>query len=161
MDIRHKSIFICITAACLCIFSCNTQTAVKEEAKKQTLPLQGTWKLLKGIVIDKGDTVITNYNDNKSFIKIINDSHFAFLLHDINKGKDSLAAFSAGGGRYSLKDSRYTEHLEYCSDRQWEGNDFTFTITISNDTLTQTGIEKIEGTDVNRLNTEIYVRVKE
>ncbi|MFT3747151.1 MAG: hypothetical protein QM768_02505 [Agriterribacter sp.] len=160
MHIRYKSIFICITTACIFIFSCNTQTTVKEGVQKQALPLQGTWKLLKGIVVDKGDTTVTDYSGNKSFIKIINDSHFAFLLHDVNKSKDSLAAFSAGGGRYSLKDSLYTEHLEYCSDRQWEGNDFTFTINIGNDTLTQTGIEKIEGTDVNRLNKEIYVREK-
>lgn len=130
------------------------------QATIQKSSIQGTWKLLKGIIIDKGDTTITDYTINKSFIKIINDTHFAFLLHDLNKGKDSLAAFSAGGGKYTLKDSLYTEHLEYCTDRQWEGNDFTFTITISNDTLTQTGVEKIEGTDVNRLNTEIYVRTK-
>ncbi len=160
MHILYKSIFVCITIVCLFMLSCNTQTTAKEDIKKTALPLQGTWKLLKGIIVDKGDTVTTDYTGNKSFIKIINNSHFAFLLHDVNKGKDSLAAYSSGGGRYSLKDSLYTEHLEYCSDRQWEGNDFTFTITISNDTLTQTGIEKIEGTDVNRLNTEIYVRAK-
>lgn len=130
------------------------------QATIQKSSIQGTWKLLKGTIIDKADTTTTDYTANKSFIKIINDTHFSFLLHDLNKGKDSLAAFSAGGGKYTLKDSLYTEHLEYCTDRQWEGNDFTFTITISNDTLTQTGVEKIEGTDVNRLNTEIYVRTK-
>lgn len=145
--------------AILILSACNSTTEQKQTAEK-TIPLQGTWKLLKGIIIDKGDTTTTDYNINKSFIKIINDSHFSFLLHDLNKGKDSLATFSAGGGRYTLKDSLYTEHLEYCSDRQWEGNDFTFTITIANDTLTQTGVEKIEGTDINRLNKEVYVRVK-
>lgn len=156
----NKLILICM-AACVFMYSCNSETAAEKTAGKHSLPLTGTWKLLKGIIVDKGDTTVTDYTANKSFIKIINNSHFAFLLHDVNKGKDSLAAFSAGGGHYTLKDSLYTEHLEYCSDRQWEGNDFTFTIAISNDTLTQTGVEKIEGTDVNRLNTEIYVRVKE
>jgi len=145
----------------LLIYSCNTAPDKKETVKKHLLPLQGTWQLLKGIIIDKGDTTVTDYTGNRSFIKIINDTHFAFLLHDVNKGKDSLAVFSAGGGHYALQDSLYTEYLEYCNDRQWEGNDFSFTITIRNDTLTQTGIEKIEGTDVNRLNTEIYVRMKE
>ena len=144
----------------LTLISCNNSTQNAEAATKPGLPIQGSWKLLKGIIIDKGDTTTTEYTGNKSFIKIINESHFAFLLHDVNKGKDSLAAFSAGGGRYTLKDSLYTEHLEYCSDRQWEGNDFNFTITINNDTLIQTGVEKIEGTDVNRLNTEIYIRAK-
>ncbi|MCC6286914.1 MAG: lipocalin-like domain-containing protein [Chitinophagaceae bacterium] len=152
--------FICIAVICLFICNCNTVTIKQEAADKPALPLSGTWKLLKGIIIDKGDTTVTDYTVNKSFIKIINDNHFAFLLHDLNKGKDSLAAFSAGGGNYSLKDSLYTEHLDYCNDRQWEGNNFSFTITIRNDTLTQTGTEKIEGTDINRLNTEIYVRIK-
>jgi hypothetical protein len=54
----------------------------------------------------------------------------------------------------------YTEHLEYCSAREWEGNDFAFTIHIRNDTLTQSGIEKVESAGVNRINIEKYVRVK-
>ena len=95
-----------------------------------------------------------------SFIKILNDTHFAFLKHDLNKGKDSSAAFGSGGGRYALTDSLYTEHLEYCSDREWEGNDFTFTITIKNDTLIQSGIEKVDKAGVNRLNIEMYTRLK-
>lgn len=119
----------------------------------------GTWKLLKGTVIENGDTTITDYTKNLSFIKIINGTHFAFLQHDVNK--DSTASFVAGGGRYSLKDSSYTEHLEYCSAREWEGHDFSFTINIKNDTLTQSGIEQIEGTNVNRMNTEQYVRLKD
>lgn len=85
---------------------------------------------------------------------------FAFLQHDLKKGKDSTAVFAAGAGRYSLNDSLYTEHLEYCSDRNWEGNDFNFTVTIKNDTLTQSGVEKVEGTVINRINIEKYIRLK-
>ncbi len=124
------------------------------------LPIKGSWQLISGTTVEKNDTVVTDYTQKRSFIKIINDTHFAFLLHDLAKGKDSAAAFSAGGGRYSLKDSLYTEHLEYCNDRQWEGNDFSFTITIHNDTLTQTGIEKVENAGINRLNIEKYVRIQ-
>ncbi|MEZ4902823.1 MAG: hypothetical protein R2822_14260 [Spirosomataceae bacterium] len=125
-------------------------------------PLIGTWKLIEAIVIDKGDTTTTDYTQKVSFIKIINDSHFAFLQHDLNNGKDSTAVvFTSGGGSYSLKDTLYTEHLEYCSDREWEGNDFIFGIKIKNDTLVQSGIEKIESAGVNRLNIEKYVRVKQ
>ena len=120
----------------------------------------GTWRLIRGTVVEKGDTVVTDYTKNVSFIKIINDTHFAFLQHDVNKGKDSAAAvFVAGGGRYSLSDSLYTEHLEYCSAREWEGNDFTFTITLKNDTLIQSGVEKVDSGGVNRMNIEKYVRV--
>ena len=128
---------------------------------ENVLPIVGTWKLISGTTIEKGDTTTTYYDKNLSFIKIINDTHFAFLNHDIQKGKDSAtAAYSSGGGSYTLHDSTYTEHLEYCSDRQWEGNDFKFTIRIKNDTLTQTGIEKVESAGVDRLNIERYARVK-
>ena len=137
--------------------ACNTATQ-NNNTTQTSLPIQGTWKLLTGTLIEKGDTTITDYTKGKSFIKIINDTHFAFLTHNLNK-KDS-SEFSAGGGAYTLHDSSYTEHLEYCNARQWEGNDFSFTITIHNDTLTQTGVEKIDSIGVNRLNTEKYVRLK-
>ncbi|MGZ3915019.1 MAG: hypothetical protein ACXVB3_14910 [Flavisolibacter sp.] len=45
--------------------------------------LSGTWKLLSGTVIERGDTLVTDYTLNTSFIKIIIDSHFAFLQHDL------------------------------------------------------------------------------
>jgi hypothetical protein len=121
--------------------------------------VSGTWKLIKGTLIEKGDTTVTDYTKNISFIKIINDTHFAFLQHDLKKGQDSDAVFVSGGGRYSLTDSSYTEHLEYCSARNWEGNDFKFTITVKGDTLIQTGVEKVESEGVNRVNTERYIRV--
>jgi hypothetical protein len=147
-----------LTAAVIVLFfiSCS-ENKTKENTTSN--PIIGTWKLVKGTVIDKGDTIVTDYTKNLSFIKIINPTHFAFLQHDVNK--DSTASFVAGGGRYSLKDSTYTEHLEYCNAREWEGHDFPFIVTIKNDTLTQSGVEKIEGTNVNRINTEEYVRLKD
>ncbi len=140
--------------------ACSTVT-IKSDDAATGLPLMGTWQLISGTTIQKNDTTVTDYTKKLSFIKIINDNHFAFLQHDLNKGKDSAtAAFVAGGGRYTLKDSSYTEHLEYCNDRQWEGNDFTFTITIKNDTLVQSGIEKVDSAGINRMNIEKYVRLK-
>src|SRR5437763_16010800 len=120
--------------------------------------MTGTWKLLKGTLKEKGNTSVTDYTKNISFIKIINDTHFAFLQHDMKNGKDS-AVFVAGGGRYSLKDSSYTEHLEYCSAREWEGHDFNFTVTIHNDTMICRGIEKVPSAGIDRTNTEEYVRI--
>ena len=129
------------------------------QTSNDPLPITGTWQLLTGTLIENGDTSITDYTKDKKFIKIINDSHFAFLNHDLNKGKDSLASFSAGGGSYTLSGNTYTEHLDFCSDRAWEQNDFSFTVTIHNDTLIQQGVEKVEGTSINRLNIEKYTRV--
>jgi hypothetical protein len=143
----------------ICLLAC--EPAVKPDTvNNNKLPLAGTWKLLTGTLIEKGDTAVTDYTKNNSFIKIINDTHFAFLQHDLNKGKDSASAFSSGGGSYSLKDSTYTEHLEYCTAREWEGHDFNFTIRIYNDTLIQRGVEKIENAGIDRINIEKYVRVK-
>lgn len=124
--------------------------------------IEGTWKLITGTFVENGKiTSVTDYTKDMSFIKIINKTHFAFLQHDLNKGQDSVPVFVAGGGMYTTKDTVYTEHLEYCSGRQWEGNDFIFTVFINGDTLTQTGTEKIENLGINRLNIEKYVRLSE
>jgi hypothetical protein len=140
--------------------ACNNSSAPGSPANT-SLPLAGTWQLISGTTIEKGDTTVTYYTKDLAFIKVINDSHFAFLKHDLTKGKDSTTrAFGAGGGSYLLKDSTYTEHLEYCSDREWEGNDFSFTVHILHDTLVQSGIEKVESAGINRVNIERYVRVK-
>jgi hypothetical protein len=149
------------TSVILCLFfaACTTQVKV-DPGTDDTLQINGTWKLLSGTLIENGDTAVTDYTQKRSFIKIINNSHFAFLQHDLQQGKDSTASFSAGGGSYTLKGDSYTEHLEYCNDRNWEGHDFTFTLTLSGDTLIQQGIEKIESAGVNRLNIEKYIRVK-
>ena len=145
--------FLLIT---IVLLSCKEK---KEAHSSHQNNLVGTWKLITGVIIEKGDTVVTDHTKNVSFIKIINDSHFAFLQHDFKKGKDSVPVYVSGGGQYSLTDSFYTEHLEYCSARNWEGNDFKFTISIKNDTLIQSGVEKIESEGVNRINIEKYVRV--
>jgi hypothetical protein len=150
----------CYIVIAIFLFSCTgPATVAKKEGEKQEL--KGTWKLISGTTVEKGDTTVTVYSGDLSFIKIINDTHFAFLNHDLSKGKGQSPSFTAGGGRYELKDSLYTEHLEYCSDRAWEGNDFSFTVTIQNDTLIQKGIEKVDEAGVYRLNIEKYSRVKE
>ncbi len=147
-----------LSALCILIIllSCNNN---KQAEQRTGIDLGGTWQLISGTIIEKGDSVFTDYTSKNRMIKIINKTHFAFLNHDENKGKDSTAMFSAGGGRYELKGDQYTEYLDYCSDRAWEGNTFRFTVAIRNDTLTQTGMETIEATKVNRMNIEKYVRV--
>jgi hypothetical protein len=139
--------------------ACNSSVE-NSQMKSNKIPLEGTWKLLTGTLIENNDTTVTDYTRGKEFIKIINDNHFAFLSHDLSKGKNADSLFSAGGGPYRLSDSSYTEHLAYCNDRQWEGNDFTFIVSINDDTLTQKGVERIDSLGVNRMNIERYVRVK-
>jgi len=155
-------IITCLAILSIVTISCNNIQPSLVISNSEKTNIQGTWKLIEGITIEKGDSVITDYTKDKSFIKILNATHFAFIGHDLNKGKDAAAAFfSSGGGSYELNDSNYTEHLEYCNAREWENNDFHFTISIHNDTLVQQGIEKIDSIGVNRINIEKYVRLKE
>jgi len=148
---KIKTVFFVIAVT---LMSCGGRIS-----KPLPISVAGTWKLLKGTLIEKGDTTVTDYTKSISFIKIINETHFAFLQHDLKKGQDSNAIYVSGGGRYSLEEGIYTEHLEYCSDRKWEGNDFKFTISIISDTLIQTGVEKVESAGVNRVNIEKYIKL--
>jgi len=149
---------IALAIAAILFISCDNKS--KTESEAQALPIAGTWQLVSGSLTDNKGTVVTDYTKNQKAIKIVNDNHFCFLIHDLTKGKGPSPSFTAGGGKYTLAGDKYTEFLEYCNDRQWENNKFDFTITIKNDTLTQKGIEKIDSLGVNRVNIEKYVRVK-
>ena len=150
---KIKIVFVIIASTLL---SCTGKMDVSKPS-----PIEGTWKLITGTLIEKGAATVTDYTKNTSFIKIINDTHFAFLQHDLKKGQDSGAVFVAGGGRYSLNDTSYTEHLEYCSARNWEDNDFKFTFSIKEDTLIIRGVEKVESEGVNRINIEKYIKLRQ
>lgn len=152
-----KTLFTAISVL-LVSSSCNIRKDDLQERGR--IPIAGTWRLITGTLIEHGDTTITDYTKGQRMIKIINATHFSFLNHDLNMGKDSTAVFVAGGGRYSLDANSYTEYLDYCSDRAWEGHTFPFVISIQNDTLVQRGMEKVEDAGVERLNIERYVRVK-
>jgi hypothetical protein len=154
MKLKKTYVLILLT-----LFSCKSKNNT-EKTGMPVNPMMGTWELISGTTIQGKDTTTTDYTKNKKFLKIINGSHFSFVGHDLSKGKDSMAFYTSGAGTYTLTDSIYTEHLQFCSDRVWEGNDFSFTILIQNDSLTQTGIEKIDKIGVNRLNIERYIRLK-
>ncbi|HEX9510239.1 MAG TPA: hypothetical protein VF939_07130 [Puia sp.] len=131
-----------------------------EPSLRPAMAINGTWQLVSGTTITKGDSSFTDYTKGQKMIKIINDSHFAFLKHDSNPPKDSTNHFDAGGGSYTLAGDQYTEHLDYYGDRNWEGKSFNFTVSIHNDTLVQKGIEKVEKENIDRVIIERYVRVK-
>ncbi len=148
---RAISILLIIT-----MISCNNQKISQEQ---KLIPLVGTWELISATTI-QGDSVQHKKLTGKRMIKIINDSHFAFLNHDINKEKDSLKYYISGGGKYQLLGNQYIEFLEYCNSREWEGNKFEFKVEILGDTLIQRGIEKIEELGIEREITEVYLKLK-
>ena len=127
--------------------------------KQSTTPIIGTWELISATTTEK-DTTFSTFDPNHKMIKIINPTHFAFLNHAVVLGKDSAAnAFTAGGGKYTLVDSIYTEHLDYYIDKAWENNKFPFVVTIVNDTLIQKGVEKLDKLGIDRVIIEKYKKV--
>lgn len=137
------------------LMSCHSQRNTESLQDR----LAGTWRLLSSESHTK-DTVTRENLEGKQMIKIITGSHFAFLYHDLNKGKDSTTAtFVAGGGACSFTDSTYTEHLEYCNYRDWEGLTVSFKASISHDTLTLQGIESKSDIGVNQVTIEKYVKL--
>lgn len=135
--------------------SCNS---VKNE--NDPVQLKGTWQLLSATTVENGQRTETDYTKGKRMIKIINDTHFAFLNHEPETTRGSSNHFDGGGGRYKLKGDEYTEFLDFYKDKNWEGKTFNFKVSIKNDTLVQTGVEKVAAAGVDRTITEKYVRVK-
>ena len=136
-------------------------TSCGNKLKQSPISIIGTWVLISATTTER-DTTFSTFNPNSKMVKIINATHFAFLSHPLNMGKDSLTnVFTAGGGEYTLVDSIYTEHLEYFIDRKWENNKFQFVVKIVGDTLIQTGIEKIDKLGVNHVIVEKYKKVQE
>lgn len=152
---KFKILPLCLVIAFF--FSCKP-TPQKTELLTQ---LKGTWQLISSTTIDKGQSTFTDYTKNQRMIKIINDTHFAFLRHDLKHNKEGQNNFDGGGGRFTLAGDQYTEFLDYYNDKNWEGKTFVFKIKIQNDTLIQTGIEKVEKAKVDRTITERYFRVKD
>ncbi|CAN5549313.1 hypothetical protein BH09BAC4_BH09BAC4_24030 [soil metagenome] len=126
--------------------------------KESSAPIIGTWELISATTTEK-DSTFSTFDPSHKMIKIINPTHFAFLNHAVNTAKDSSNAFTAGGGKYTLADSIYTESLDYYSDKAWENNKFPFVVKISNDTLVQKGVEKVEKLGIDRVIIEKYKRV--
>lgn len=138
------------------LISCSN-TGTMDKPAKTGKPIEGTWKLVSATTIKGKDSTVTDYTRGQEMIKVINGSHFAFLRHDLNQGKDT-AIFGAGGGTYTLSGDKYTEMLQYCNERGWEGHSFSFTVSIKGDTLLQTGVEKLEKENVDQFIIEKYIR---
>lgn len=139
------------------IVSCNRPLPAMQQTD---LPIIGTWQLVSDIIITKGDTAVTFPVKGKDevMIKIYNHTHFSFFKHDKKQGKVSVPVYDSGAGTYKLTGEEYTEHLEYCNYREWENHDFSFKLSIRNDTLVQRGIEKIDSLHINHEIIETYIR---
>lgn len=146
---------ILVIVAFSVLFSSCTQN---KKGPSQHSPLNGTWQLVFAEAVINDSVVHDKLQGNK-MIKIITNSHFAFLNHDLKAGKDSAALFVAGGGTCTLHDSIYSETLEYCNYRDWEGLKVDFKFHLKGDTLILSGHEKKDDIKVNQFITEKYIRI--
>ena len=142
-----------IPAALLALASCKPIAPVNTESV-----LNGSWKLVSSKSIVKKDTTDTSPKNGLETIKLYNDDHFAFFTH--NTLKTDKPVYDSGSGTYSLANENYTEHLQYCTEREWENHDFNFTLTVKNDTFQQRGVEKIDSLHVDHIIIETYVKIK-
>ncbi|MEN0056080.1 MAG: hypothetical protein AAGC65_20550 [Mucilaginibacter sp.] len=149
----------CLACAIVITVSCTQQKETKTE-QKAPQPLIGTWHLISSKSIAKGDTTVTTPPKDQEMVKIFNGSDFAFFTHDLRKGKVSKPVFDSGSGTYVLEGNNYSEHLAYCNYRDWENRDFKFTVKFKNDTLIQSGIEKIDSLNIDHEIIETYVKLR-
>ena len=134
-------------------FSCRNGT------KPNASSIAGTWQLIAATSTE-GNKTTSTFDSTHTFIKIINDTHFAFLNHSKNTYDTTASGFDAGGGKYTLQDSNYTEHLDFYKDKKWENTSYNFTVKINNDTLVQRGVEKNEKAGVDHIIMETYKRIQ-
>lgn len=71
----QQSILLLILS--LVVISCNQSNS----GDTNTPLIEGTWKLISGTLVEKDDTTVTDYTVNRSMIKIINATHFAFFSY--------------------------------------------------------------------------------
>jgi hypothetical protein len=153
---KIKFLFIPVLALAAC-----SQPAKQEAvAEVPVAPIEGTWKLVSAVKIIKADTAVTypEKGQEDEMIKVINGDHFAFFKHDLKKGGKPI--FDSGAGTYSLTGDDYTENLQYCNYREWEGHSFNFKVSFKGDTLQQKGIEKIDSLKIDQEIVETYIRIK-
>lgn len=143
----------------LALASC-TQNKSETTAANAESPLNGTWRLVNSKSIVKKDTTDTTPKSDVETIKIYNDNNFAFFTHDLSGGKTKTPMYDSGAGTYTLNGDNYTEHLKYCSEREWENHDFNFTMKVGHDTITQRGVEKIDSLHIDHIIIETYAKVK-
>ena len=155
---KLKFLLIPVVALAACNQSVKQDAAVKEVPAASGI--EGTWKLVSSIKVIKADTTATYpvKGQDDEMIKIVNGSHFAFFKHDLKK--EGKPIFDSGAGTYKLTGDSYTENLDYCNYREWEGHSFNFKVSFKGDTLIQKGIEKIEKLNIDQEIVETYVKVK-
>ncbi len=150
--------FLAVIATTIVMCSC-----VQKEGKVKPEPIKmvesnsivGTWRLVYGEVKEKDSVTIKDLGTSE-FIKIINNTHFAFF----NQKPGTAESFYGGAGTYSLKGTDYIETLDFIGVENIRGHQFPFTIEVKGDSLIQHGLEEVKEANIKRYIIEKYIRVK-
>ncbi len=121
----------------------------------KTNKVVGTWKMVFAETRE-GDSLQVKDLSKSEFVKIINETHFAYF----NQSKETPRNFYGAGGAYTLVNNQYTETLNYAAWDAYRDRDFLFTIEIKNDTLIQYGTEEVKEVNIKRNIIEKYIRIK-
>ncbi len=152
-----RSFYLKLAIAAPVFFTACTPSQPAAENK-----LKGSWKLVSSVYI-KNDTVMHNDLPGTSMMKILNDTHFAFLQHTVDKA-DTTGVFAGGGGTYtSARRSLHRDPGVVAAHATHEGNAFEFTIAFHGDTLIQEGVENLKELGAGEENlhlVEKYLRIK-
>ena len=119
-----------------------------------TNSIEGTWKMIYAET-KENDSIEYKDLSNTNFIKILNDSHFAFFNQE-HSGNEN---FYGGAGIYQLTGNDYTETLNYTSVEAIKNHKFSFKVEIKGDTLIQSGLEEVKSIGMKREIIEKYVRI--
>ncbi len=131
------------------ILSCS-----KKKSFRSSNSIEGTWKMVYAEVIENDSLKLKDLS-NTTFLKIINKTHFSFF----NQEKKRNENFYSGAGSYVLNGEKYTETLTFTTVEAIKNHQFTFNILIKEDTLIQSGVEKIEAVGINRHIIEKYIKI--
>lgn len=149
-----KNIFVLLTVVFVIIACQQKKETTKVLEAKPVNKIIGTWKMVYADIKENDSLQIKDLTKS-DFIKIINESHFAFF----NQDHSDAALFYGGGGTYKLENDSYTEKLQYTSVNEVRDHEFPFTIEIKNDTLIQYGLEEIKEANIKRYIVEKYIRI--
>lgn len=115
----------------------------------------GTWKLIYGEIQTKDSIEIKDLS-NTTFVKIFNETHFAFF----NQRKGTSEGFYGGGGTYKFEGNTHKEILEYSSLKEVRGHEFTFEVEFKGDTLIQKGLEEVPEIGLKHYIIEKYIKLE-
>jgi hypothetical protein len=144
-------ILLIVLSAAFVLTCCNTKTEnskvfdSKNSMTADNNKIAGTWRLVYGEVKENDSLTIRDVTKSE-FIKIINETHFAFFSQD----RKYASLFYGAGGTYTIENNEYIEKLMYTAWDDYRHETFPFTVEIKNDTLIQYGTEEVKESNIKR-----------